>query len=229
MLVSSLSKIPDGSPGDLYYPDNTTPPSSNLITSYKWSFADNNSQLEKEQLKKIREVVGSDTYGPSPAVTVSGSDTQRSGRISGPSLPSGSDLQLAREVADSLTAGERLAKRKRENREDRDRLEEMVGPKDVGKERMLEMKRVKREGDRSYREGKDEGGYEVSEDVLMGSGSSFKERLAQRDAARVRFEAKKKEGYEMRLQERNERVEQIKERDRKTMEMFQQMAKERYG
>lgn len=54
-------------------------------------------------------------------------------------------------------------------------------------------------------------------------------RLAQRDAARARFEAKTREERGARTQERSERVEQIKERDRKTMEMFRQMAKERYG
>lgn len=54
-------------------------------------------------------------------------------------------------------------------------------------------------------------------------------RIAQRDAARARFEAKKRETQGSRVSERNERTEQIKEKDRKTMEMFKQMAKERFG
>jgi hypothetical protein len=69
-----------------------------------------------------------------------------------------------------------LAKRKREKGEDKERLDDLVGPKEVGREGMLEKKRVKREGDRAFREAKDDGGLEVSEDILMGGGGGFKER-----------------------------------------------------
>jgi hypothetical protein len=54
-------------------------------------------------------------------------------------------------------------------------------------------------------------------------------RLAQRDAARARFDAKRRPERDARLVERNERAEQIKEKDQKTMEMFKQLAKERFG
>jgi hypothetical protein len=54
-------------------------------------------------------------------------------------------------------------------------------------------------------------------------------RLAQRDAARARFEAKRRTDKDARVNERSERAEQIKEKDKKTMEMFKQLAKERFG
>jgi len=153
-------------------------------------------------------------------------------------------MQLVREEAESLSAANNLLKRKREKLEDKERVEDLVGPKEVGREGMLEKKRAKRETDKAFQETRDDAGLEVSEDVLMGGGS-FKERyaiftfmlafhihtsrLAQRDAARARFEAKKRSERDAKEQERNERVEQMKEKERKTMEMFKQMAKERFG
>lgn len=159
----------------LYHLTDPTSVSCNQITSYKWSFSDNSSALENEQRRKIREAVGSDTYGLTPAAT-SGSDTPKSKRIIGPSLPSGSDRQLIREEAEDTAHTERHIKRKREKMEDKERLEDVLGPREVGKERMLEVKRAKRESDSAYREKKEDGGIEVSDDVLMGSGDSFKER-----------------------------------------------------
>lgn len=159
----------------LYHLIDPTSVSSNQITSYKWSFSDNNSAIENEQRKKIREAVSSDTYGLTPAAT-SGSDTQKPKRILGPSLPSGSDRQLIREEGEDIAHAERHAKRKREKMEDKERLEDMLGPREVGRERMLEVKRAKRESDSAYQEKKEDGGIEVSDDVLMGSGDSFKER-----------------------------------------------------
>ncbi|KAF8515812.1 hypothetical protein BU17DRAFT_93227 [Hysterangium stoloniferum] len=209
---------------ELYTPIESTSVPSSHQTAYKWSFATNRSRINDAELQRVREEVGGDTYGPSVAAA-----SKRSGRVQGPTLPSPADLQLAREDAASLSNANHRIKRKRENNEDRERIEEMVGPKDVGREGMLEKKRAKKEGDKTYRDSKEDGGLEVSEDVLFGGGSSFKERLAQRDAARARFEAKKRLNQDSRAQERNERAEQIKEKEKKTMEMFKQMAKERFG
>jgi len=129
--------------------------------------------------------------------------------------------------SESLAATNKFLKRKREKMEEKERVEDLVGPKPVGKEGLLEKKRAKRESDKTFREAKEDAGLEVSEDVLMGGNSSFKEAIARRDAARARWDAKKK--TDPREQDRNERAEQLREKDRKTMEMFKQMAKERFG
>lgn len=92
----------------------------------------------------------------------------------GPTLPSQSDLTLAREEADEWRTKDRDLKRKREKLEAKERIEDMVGPKEVGREGMLEKKRAKREADRSFRERGDEG-LEADESTLMGGGSSFRE------------------------------------------------------
>ena len=95
----------------------------------------------------------------------------------GPTLPSASDLVLARESAAEYDSAERSYKRKREKAEAKERIEDMVGPKEVGREAMLEKKRARREGDRSFRERGDEGFAETDEGTLMGGGDSFKERF----------------------------------------------------
>lgn len=209
---------------ELYTPIRSTAVPSNQQTAYKWSFAANRLRINDAELQRVREEVSGDTYGPPVAET-----SKRAGRVQGPTLPSPSDLQLAREDAASLSNANHLLKRKRDKNEDRERIEEMVGPKDVGREGMLEKKRAKREGDRAFLDSKEDGGLEVPEDVLFGGVSSFKERVAQRDAARSRFEAKRRLDQDARAQGRNERAEQIKEKEKKTMEMFKQMAKERFG
>lgn len=122
----------------------------------------------------------------------------------------------------------------------------MVGPKEVGREGMLEKKRVKREGDREFRE-KGDDGFEADEKTLLGGGDSFRDRygshihlscpciylsfvrIAQRDAARKRFEEKRNAGKEDKVAATRERVSAIKDKDKATMDMLQQLAKARFG
>lgn len=129
--------------------------------------------MDSEALRAAREAVGAATYGrdPSPPAKPSGS-----GRVLGPTLPSSSDLVLARESASEYEAADRSYKRKRERAEEKERIEDLVGPKPVGREGMLEKKRARREGDRAFREKGDDGFVEADETTLLGGGDSFKER-----------------------------------------------------
>lgn len=95
-----------------------------------------------------------------------------SGRVQGPTLPSTSDLTMAREQDAEVAEQDRKLKRKRDKLDEKDRIEDMVGPKAVGKEGMLEKKRAKRDSDKSFREKGDEG-LEVDEATLLGGGDSF--------------------------------------------------------
>ena len=144
-------------------------------TGYKWSFASKNSGADDAALKSAREEVDSATHGhtrePRGASNAGG---RSSGRILGPSLPSGSDLVLAREAASEYQVAERDLKRKRERTEAKERLEDIVGPKEVGREGMLEKKRARRDNDRAFREKGDEG-FEADESTLLGGGDSFKD------------------------------------------------------
>lgn len=94
----------------------------------------------------------------------------------GPSLPSHADRVLAEEDAEERRSAELQRKRKRERTEDKDRVEDMIGPKEIGKAGMLEKKRVKRENDKAFREKGDDGFVEADDKTLMGGGDSFRER-----------------------------------------------------
>jgi hypothetical protein len=92
-------------------------------------------------------------------------------------MPSAADLTLAREYAAEQEEEKRRYQRKKEKAEGRDRIEDMVGPKAVGREAMLEKKQVRREMDRTFRERGDDG-FDLDESTTMGGGDSFQQRYS---------------------------------------------------
>lgn len=197
-------------------------------TAYKWSFASKKTRADDEALRNAREEVGAATYGQDPLLSDvpdgEGSRSRSGGRLQGPSLPPGFDLTLAREQAAEHRDEERSYKRKRDQMETKERIEEMVGPKPVGREGMLEKKKLKRENDRDYRDKADEG-LEIDEVTLMGGGDGFKAQIARRDMAKRRYEQKNEEKNNA----IRERASAFKEKEKATMDMFQQLAKQRFG
>jgi hypothetical protein len=129
-------------------------------TAFKWSFSGSDSKQESKR----------DTNRDEGTSSHSGS----SRRAVGPTMPSSADRQLAAEYAEEQAAKERKAARHKDRVETRERIEEMVGPKESGREGMLEKKKVQRENAKSHRDAKDEGGLELDDDVLMGGSDSFK-------------------------------------------------------
>ena len=142
-------------------------------TAYKWAFASKRTKADDVALQAARTEVGAATYGADnrPPPTTSGHGSVK--RVLGPTLPPQADRILAREDAEERAAAEREYQRKRDKAEARERIEDMVGPRAVGRERMLEKKRERRDGDRAFREKGDEG-LDVDEGTLMGGGDSFK-------------------------------------------------------
>ncbi|KAJ7492203.1 hypothetical protein FB451DRAFT_1217365 [Mycena latifolia] len=191
-------------------------------TGYKWAFASKGSRVDNAALRAAREQVGAATYGrEGPPASASSS-----GRIQGPTLPSSSDLVYARELARETQEEDRSLKRKRDKAEAKERIEEMVGPREVGREGALEKKRARREADRTFRD-KGDDGFEADESVLLGGGDSFRDQIAKRDAARKRFE--QKSGKEDKAAAVRERANVFKEKESATIAMFQKLAKERFG
>jgi hypothetical protein len=140
-------------------------------TAYKWSFAAKDSKVDARTLKAVREEVGSATYGRAGGSSTTGGSGSR---VLGPTLPSASDRVLAQEAALEYRAAERGLKRKRDRTEAKERVDDMVGPKEVGREGMLEKKRARREDDRAFRE-KGDDGFEADESTLLGGGDSFRD------------------------------------------------------
>lgn len=197
-------------------------------TGYKWSFVSKTSKADQNALQAARDDVGSATHNRPSTSALESRAAGGSGRLQGPTLPSQSDLTLARESAEDGHRAERDYRRKMDRKEGKERLEEMVGPKEVGKEGMLEKKRAKREADKSFRE-KGDDGFEADETTLMGGGDSFRDHIARRDAARKRHEEKRFGPREDRDTANRERVDAIRQKDKATMDMFMQMAKAKFG
>lgn len=135
-------------------------------TGYRWDFASKTSKADSEAIRAVREEMESSKP----------SSSSNSKRVLGPTLPSRADRVIAEEEAEERRTAEVQRKRKRERAEDKDRLEEIVGPKEIGKAGMVEKKRVKRENDKAFREKGDDGFMETDENTLMGGGDSFKQR-----------------------------------------------------
>jgi len=192
-------------------------------TAYKWAFTSKRTKADDNALQAARAEVGAATYGASNGSSRTPGDGSVK-RVQGPTLPPQTDHILAREAAAEEATAEREYQRKRDKAEARDRVEDMVGPREVGRERMLEKKRERRDNDRAFREKGDEG-LDVDEGTLMGGGDSFKAQLARRDAARARFESKREE----KMSGTRERAAAMREKDKATMDMFMQMAKQKFG
>ena len=138
-------------------------------TGYKWNFAAKTSKADSDAIRAVREEMqSSGPGGPS--------SSSNSRRVLGPTLPSHSDRVLAEEEGEERRTAELQRKRKRERAEDKDRVEDIVGPKEIGKAGALEKKRVKRENDKAFREKGDDGFTEADDKTLMGGGDSFRER-----------------------------------------------------
>jgi len=215
------------------------PPSAS--TSYKWSFT-NNLQVNSKDLRLARERVNEATRGS--MASASGGPGNRA--VQGPFLPGrstlSSDRQYDRELDTERQDRERRASRKRAREEENDHIEDVIGPKSIGREGTLEAKRARRENDRTFREKEAEDDF--GDDFLMG-GDSFKSRyihelhrciiltscfrIAQRDAAKQRREAKLQMQREEKGAETREKVATMREKDKATMDMFKALAKERFG
>lgn len=150
------------------------PQAASSQTGYKWSFVSKTSKADSVALQAAREEVGAATYERARS-DHPGPSASSSGRVLGPTLPGQSDLTLAREDADSRKLSERDLKRKRDRKEEKERIEDTIGPKAVGREGMLEKKRARRDADRAFRD-KGDDGFEADESTLLGGGDSFQDR-----------------------------------------------------
>ncbi|KAG5732638.1 hypothetical protein E4T56_gene16765 [Termitomyces sp. T112] len=208
-------------PKSLYAGIDPSTVSAKERTAYKWSFASKSSRAEADALRAAREEISAATQNRKPFSQVGSSSR---GRMQGPTLPSASDLALSRELAVERDQEEWSYKRKRDRLEAKERIEDMVGPREMGREGILEKKRAKREADQSFRE-KGEDGFEADDTTLLGGGDSFKDMIAKRDAAKNRHNTAREE----KVAAARERAEMFKQKEQATMDMFQQLAKQRFG
>ncbi len=106
-----------------------------------------------------------------------GVQTARRPRVAGPTMPSAGDWTVHEEEQKELDSRQRNYVRKRDREEDRERVDDLVGPREIGRDGALEKKRLKREADRQIRD-KEDVGLELGDDALYGGGDSFQRRYA---------------------------------------------------
>ncbi|KAF8337049.1 uncharacterized protein EI90DRAFT_3044705 [Cantharellus anzutake] len=169
----------------LYQVDNSASPApASSQTAYRWSFASKTSKADRKALENVREQIASDTsnsrktsFGKPASSSMTPHEHATAGirspistnrrKLIGPSMPQGSDAQLlAEEQSESATLHFKMS-RKRARQEESERLDDAVL-----------MGGGAAKGERSFRDarGDDSAGFDMRDDVLMGSGSadSFK-------------------------------------------------------
>jgi hypothetical protein len=150
-------------------------PEAQPNTAYKWGFAGKVSKTDRNALAAAKDDIHSATWNRPSGSASTQPTSSSSRRAMGPSMPSAADLTYAKEISSEQAILDRKNERKRQRNEERDRVEDMVGPKPVGREGQMEAKRAKREGNKSFQEAKDEGFSAVDEKTLLGGGDSFRD------------------------------------------------------
>ncbi|EAL20853.1 hypothetical protein CNBE2140 [Cryptococcus deneoformans B-3501A] len=221
----------DGALNRKYY-NSPEPLPATSSTGYRWSFASRGDV----SLPSVRADVGrmakssvpatgpgrpADEIGPSYGPTFPPPITSR--RL-GPTLPSASDRQYAVEAAQEA----RKVERKAAYKEDYRRADEVV-PRSGGREGKMEEKRATNAENRTFREKDVTAGLEVDEGTLMGDSGSFAAALRRRDEAESRRRERKELANLNTKSSVNERLQERKQKETATMEMFKAMAKERFG
>lgn len=176
--------MPDRSPDwhliESYYAgEKSTNQPATSQTAYRWSFAAKRSRAEQAALDETRSVVNALTTRKDPNDVEDGvAMPARAGpsRVLGPTPPSANDRILMHEAQGEARTVERSYERKRAREEDKERIEDLVGPKERGREGMLEKKKMRREADKAVRDAKDDTFGEYDDSTLMGGGDSFQAR-----------------------------------------------------
>ena len=135
----------------------------------------------------------------------------------------------ATEAQRAQTRGARNADRKQQ----RERLDELAPRAESGtRERMLEKKREAGDSAAAYRVGREGGGdVEVGDHDMMGSGGieEVKAQKQKEERRKTEREQRREEIFQARAAEREERMKGHREKEEKTMDMFRQLARERFG
>lgn len=158
----------------------------------------------------------------------------RGGRM-GPSIPNMQDLELKREMEaeDGLTRRDDIRfARKVDRKEQKAALDELVPRAEAGtRERQLEKKKEVNEKMKSFRE-KSPGAAEVPDAELMGGGDGidgYKKQKQEFERKKNERELRKEEILRARVAEREERLQEYRQKEEGTMAMLKALAKQRFG
>ncbi|KAL1311408.1 hypothetical protein AAFC00_001572 [Neodothiora populina] len=178
-------------------------------------------QLPRERIQEERE--SDDEYGPLPPP-----------KNSGPSMPKSQDLQHR----DELSIEEQEARRddlryerKMDRKSQKEAMEDLAPRAQAGtKERQLEKKREAAASNREFREAKSPGAEEVGERDLIGDDEGgIRKMIKEKEKKKSERQLRKEEALRAREAEREEKLQIIREKENKTMEMLKGLAREHWG
>lgn len=153
----------------------------------------------------------------------------------GPAIPKMEDLELRDELCDEDRAyhiDDLRYARKLDRNAQKERLEELVPRADPGsRERQLEKRREATATLHAFRKAKSPGAEEVGEADLLGDDGidGFKRRKKEAERKKNEREIRKEEILRARAEEREERLQEVRAKEEKTMEMLKAIAKQRFG
>ncbi|KAG0133490.1 hypothetical protein HOY82DRAFT_556258 [Tuber indicum] len=186
--------------------------------------SDKKGESEEENESENGETSEEEIVGP----LLPGQQPSKRSRARGPAIPSIEDLDLQKELLredQTLQYLNLRHARKQERKLEKERLEEFVPRAAPGThERQLEKKAELNAKMKSFREKSPD--LEVNEETLMGSGGTdgFKQRKAAIERKKNDREIRKEELLRARIAEREERLQQHRDKEERTMAMLKQLA-----
>ncbi|RDW66164.1 hypothetical protein BP6252_09799 [Coleophoma cylindrospora] len=172
-----------------------------------------------------------DSVGPA----LPGQEPRSRRNMLGPSIPNMEDLELKREMdaEDGLARRDDIRfARKLDRRDQKEKLDELVPRAEAGtRERQLEKKKEVNEKMKSFRE-RSPGAVEVPDTELMGGGDgidSYKKEKKEFERKKNERELRKEEILRARQAEREERLQEYRQKEDSTMAMLKALAKQKFG
>jgi hypothetical protein len=188
--------------------------------------------------------ISDDDYGPAlPSFLTSGTnhDGAYPSRAHGATIPSIAELHARDEETAEENASARRTyandirhERRLDRKQQQDRLDELVPRPEAGtRERQLEKKRENADANRSFAASKNASGdVELPDSDVMGDEDSLgelKRMKMEKDRKKNERELRKEEILRARAAEREVRVQAAREKEEKTMSLFREIARQRFG
>jgi hypothetical protein len=183
-----------------------------------------------------------DEYGPAlPGGSLPGTLSERFAAKNGPLQPKLQDLQVRRELAaEDAAEAHRVGfesvrdERRADRRIQKERLDDIAPRAEAGtRERQLEKKREKADSHRAFAaSAHDNADVEVKDSDLMGDGGGIDDMKRMKrveERKRSEREMRREENTAARRAETEERVQVMREKEKKTMSMLKELARARFG
>lgn len=201
--------------------------STTASSSHTWSFQER-STLEREKAQNARHEAIAGPLNPAPMSLASQKPLIGPARPPQTSLPSTSTSNVEHRIEeDARTSSAGFQKRTEAKRKRNEEREEERSNRATGKDRLLEKRREKREGNINYqREQEDRTAVDLDDRTMFGTDSSFQAAVRERDRAAARRNKSSFKQEKQMIQDQKIAVMRSKEDD--TMAMLRALADSKF-